>query len=774
MYGKPEQRFWQLRSNAARKRINGGSYLRCREKSRILNFSGNGESNNMRYLFTTLCLVFILCTAASAATITVTNTNDSGAGSLRQAIADAAPGETITFNVTGTISLTSGQLIIDKNLIIQGPGAGLLSISGNNASRVFLINSGITATLDGLTIANGRINGAGGGILNEGTLTVKNSSVTGNSTVGVNGNGGGIWNQGILTVVNTTVADNIANHFCGFGGGIFNTGTLTVNHSTISGNQALSVEECGGGGGIASFGPTVIHNSAFLGNHGENYNGGGGGILNGGPVSSPVMTVTNSTISGNTNPFNEGGGISNFGTLAVTGSTVSNNFGGGINNYGTLSANNSTVSGNTPVGDVWTAGGIRNHGGMLTVHNSTITGNDVGLDFFATYTSILRNTIVAGNTVDDIVLYNANFQTASHNLIGDAASSGGIQNGVNGNIVGVNPFLGPLRNNGGPTRTRALLNGSPGINAGINCVLTANGCGDGNPSLTTDQRGMPRNGTVDIGAFERQANEASSGAPFDFDGDGRSDVSVFRPSDSVWYLNQSVHGFTAVQFGLPTDKIVPADYNGDGMTDIAVFRDGTWWLRQSSSGAVQAIRFGVAGDIPVPADYTGDGRDELAVYCNGEWWAFDLSNNQSSVLHFGLTTDKPVPGDYDGDGHVDQAVYRNGEWHLNRSTRGYTVVRFGLSTDTPVVGDYDADGKSDIAVYRDGTWYLLQSTAGFRAFQWGIGTDIPAPADYDGDGKTDPAVYRDGVWYLLQSTGNVSIQYFGLASDKPVASAFVP
>jgi uncharacterized delta-60 repeat protein len=262
--------------------------------------------------------------------------------------------------------------------------------------------------------------------------------------------------------------------------------------------------------------------------------------------------------------------------------------------------------------------------------------------------------------------------------------------------------------------------------------------------------------------------------PFDFDGDGRSDVSVFRPSDSVWYLSRSTEGFFATQFGLPTDKVVPADYDGDGRTDIAVFRDGVWWLRNSSGGAVQAIQFGAAGDIPVPADYTGDGRDELAVFRNGQWWTFDLTNNQSSFLNFGLTTDKPVPADYDGDGRVDQAVYRNGEWHLNGSTQGYTVINFGLASDRPVVGDYDGDGKSDLAVYRDGTWYVQQSTAGFRVFQWGLATDIPAPADYDGDGKTDPAVYRDGAWYLFRSTGEISIQQFGLANDKPVPSAFVP
>jgi trimeric autotransporter adhesin len=263
-------------------------------------------------------------------------------------------------------------------------------------------------------------------------------------------------------------------------------------------------------------------------------------------------------------------------------------------------------------------------------------------------------------------------------------------------------------------------------------------------------------------------------AAFDFDGDGRSDISVFRPSDSVWYLNRSSQGFFATQFGISTDTIVPSDYDGDGRTDVAVFREGVWWLRKSSDGAVQAIQFGIAGDIPVPADYTGDGQDELGVYRSGQWWALDLSSNQSSIINFGLASDKPVPADFDGDGRIDQAVYRNGEWHLNRSSQGYTVVTFGLASDRPVVGDYDGDGRADLAVYRAGTWYLQQSTAGFSAFQWGIATDIPAPADYDGDGKTDAAVFRSGTWYLKQSTSGIAIRQFGLANDIPVQSFYLP
>lgn len=257
----------------------------------------------------------------------------------------------------------------------------------------------------------------------------------------------------------------------------------------------------------------------------------------------------------------------------------------------------------------------------------------------------------------------------------------------------------------------------------------------------------------------------------DFDGDGRSDVSVFRPSDSVWYLSRSAQGFSAVQFGLATDTIVPGDYDGDGKTDVAIFRQGTWWRVNSGNATVEAVQFGQEGDIPVPADYSGDGRDEVAIYRNGEWWTYDISSGESSLTYFGLPTDNPVPADYDGDGRIDQAVYRDGEWHLNRSAQGYTVFNFGLDGDRPLTGDFDGDFKADLAVYRDGMWYLQMSAEGFAAFPFGLATDIPVPADYDGDGKADAAVFRNGTWYVNRSTGGVSTQQFGISGDKPVQAA---
>lgn len=272
--------------------------------------------------------------------------------------------------------------------------------------------------------------------------------------------------------------------------------------------------------------------------------------------------------------------------------------------------------------------------------------------------------------------------------------------------------------------------------------------------------------------------------PADFDGDGKSDISVWRPGTGIWYIINSSNSSYRIQgFGLTTDVPVPGDFDGDGKTDLAVWRPDTSVWHLFSRSIYTSFQFGTSSDIPVPADYDGDGRTDFAVFrpSNGVWYiknSFDSRGTSYTITQFGLSGDKPVPADYDGDGKADIAVWRpsDGNWYLLRSTQGFTAVNFGLNGDQPAQGDYDGDGKADLGIFRNGVWYLLQSQNGFFAVQFGIAEDLPSTGDFDGDNKSDIAVFRpsNGVWYLLRSQQGFTAVQFGTTGDKPIPNAYLP
>jgi hypothetical protein len=274
--------------------------------------------------------------------------------------------------------------------------------------------------------------------------------------------------------------------------------------------------------------------------------------------------------------------------------------------------------------------------------------------------------------------------------------------------------------------------------------------------------------------------------PVDFDGDGKTDISIFRPSvGQWWYLKSSDGGNAALAFGNSADKLVPADYTGDGKADITFWRpsEGNWYVLRSEDSSFFSFPFGINGDIPLTGDFDGDGKSDPGVFRpSTQTWFINKSSGGTIIQQFGLNFDAPVVSDYDGDGKADIAVYRpsNGQWWIQRSGNGTVfALAFGLSTDKPVQGDYTGDGKADIAFWRptDGNWYILRSEDfSFFSVPFGSSGDQPSPGDYDGDGKFDLAVFRpsNSLWFVNRTTSGTQILQFGTTGDISVPNSFVP
>jgi hypothetical protein len=295
--------------------------------------------------------------------------------------------------------------------------------------------------------------------------------------------------------------------------------------------------------------------------------------------------------------------------------------------------------------------------------------------------------------------------------------------------------------------------------------------------------------TIQISGQSQCSFVAGPNKRSDFDGDGKSDLAIFRPIDGNWHLLPSNNsGYTAFKWGITGDVITPADFDNDGKTDAAIYRpgqggaDGIFWALRSSNFTYTAVSWGIAGDIPVVRDYDGDELADYALYRPVEqiWYILEADGGFQGYL-FGSPGDVPVAGDFDGDGKGDLTLYNNGTWTTRRSSDGtVTGAGFGIPSDIPVPADYDNDGKDDYAVFRpaDGSWWMLRSSEGnanYSVINWGVNGDIPVPGDYDGDGQYDPAIYRNGVWWTtFSSTGSYAAVQFGINGDVPVPKGYIP
>ncbi len=483
--------------------------------------------------------------------------------------------DTIQFNLPSgpqTITLTGGALSITNPVAIVGPGAGNLTVDGNGADRVFYIGSsfsqdlGLTVSISGLTIAGGTQQ-YGAGLFSSATLTVSNTTFTGNTAN--NNGGGGVYNNGALTLTGCTFTGNTTvpgNDGATAGGALANisSGTATLTNCTFTGNTRPGTgSTAGSGGAVANDGQISMTGCTFTGNSAGSD---AGALYNDGTATASFCAFTSNSCG------SDGGALHSTGVLTIAncliaGNSASSNGGGMEWSSGNgLTVSDTTFANNT-AGTI--GGALINWGGNAAFTNVTMTGNRAIAGSGGTYGGgiwvstplILQNCIVAGNfagtgtTANDIDANIVDTTNSADNLIG-AAGSSGLTDGVDGNQVGVaNPGLGTLANNGGPTQSIALLPGSPAIAAG-NTAFVAPGA--------TDQRGFPRivNGTVDLGAYEVQSAAASTLAGTGMPTSVQAGTVVTITVTALTATGSVATGYTGTLHFTSSDPqaVLPADY----------------------------------------------------------------------------------------------------------------------------------------------------------------------------------------------------------------------
>jgi lysophospholipase L1-like esterase len=655
---------------------------------------------------------FVILPTSSGSELTVTTTSDvvdstDGVTSLREAVAYAnshAGADTITFDssLTGkTITLTAGELDLTDTTgktTITGLGSSSLIVSGNNASRIFSIASGVTVEITGLTITKGYTADGGAGIYNKGTATIANCIVSTNSAL----YGGGIFNEGILTITDSTLTENST--FNASGGGVNNSGTLTITNSTISKNYTKY-----DGGGIASTGTVTMTGCTISENTAVNN---GAGLRNLG-----TETITSCTISGNT-ATNSGGGIYDSGTSTITNSTISGNTasgtsggspGGGLWTDGATTILNCTFSGNTAT---YHGGAIDNDGNGLKITNSTFANNsasDQGGAIYnhSTFTVTMYDCTIAYNTAKNEGggIFNAGTFAMYNTLVGKNTSSTTVSADLSGTFTGdycfvqtpaganlssithcdqnFDPKIGTLADNGGATQTIALLAGSAAIDAGSNALIPS--------GVTTDQRGDARivNGTVDIGAYEAVNTSLIVTTATD----------VVDANDGLTSLREAV-AYANSHSGADTITFDSSLLTGKTITLTA--------------GVLQLT------DTSGTTTITGLGADKLTVSGNSASGVFSVSSGVTVVIS-GLTITKgTTTSNGGGINNAGMATVSDCVFTANKADAGGGIYNAGTLTVTSCTFSGNSSTSYGAAIRSLGTTTISNSTfSGNTSGTWG-------------------------------------------------------
>jgi hypothetical protein len=648
--------------------------------------------------------------------------------------------------VTGPIVLGGSQLelalpVSTAAVTIDGGSAGV-TVDGNNASRVLQIDVGVEAAVNHLTVTHGVAQGfliEGGGIMNAGTLTLTNSTLSANSAE----DGGDLGNEGLLTVSDCSLSAGSASS----GGGIYNgqLGTMRVSHCTLMGNSGSNF-----GGGISNYSGTLtVSNTTLSANSGHQ----GGGIYTSGP-----LTVSNSTLSANSG--SQGGGIFIFGVDPGASLVLQNS---------TLESNSASVGG----------GGIDSFQGSVTVSNSTLSGNSApsggGILAGGSPPLILQNTIAAKNTGGSGPDINGRVQSgSSYNLVGAGDSTlTGISDGVNHNQIGtianpIDPLLAPLGDYGGLTQTRPLLPDSPALDTG-----------DRAQAGTSDQRGVVRSGGVNIGAFQASAAGLSVAAPAFVSAGQLFDVSVsaFDP------FEQAAVGYTGTVTLSSTDPLASLpDPHTFTLADGGTFTFTGVVLATPGMQTVSASDGQLAGSADVTVNQTTAVAfriDAPAVVTAGQLFDFTVSAvdadgnvdpNYVGSFHLGITPDAPdlgvsvfTPADHGVVGFTGIGLYLAGAKTITAT--GDLVGSASLTVNAAAAVAFRIDAPAAVAAGQSFDFtvaavdpYGNVDTSYVGSFHLGIFPEAPdlgvsafTPADHGVVDFTGFGLYLAGVQTIVAS-----------------------